>query len=205
MRKLGATTIALSLIVALLIGLTSCGARSIRAPAEDLLIDDLFLFPAGWTIKSPPFSARDNLHVLMDQGAIDFADVGFASPDGHLDFLGANQVIWNFGSSVEAVWEFRRRFRPPDPSFSIEQLGGAAYHSKVADRFRLYCTLQEMTLQIKGEQRWTGCTAIGQYGEYISEFNAVVGNEYNMSPADFERILRAIDEKISASLDSHTP
>lgn len=205
MRKLAGITIALFQAVALLIGLTSCGARSIRVPAEDLLIDDLSLFPTGWTVDLPPFSARDRLDILMDQGAIDFADVGFASPDDHLDFLGANQVIWNFESSVEAVWEFRRRFRPPDSSFSIEQLGGAAYHSEVADRFRLYCTLQELTLQIKGEERWTACTAIGQYGEYISQFTAVVGNEYNMSPADFERILRAIDEKISTSLNSHTP
>lgn len=205
MRKLAGITTVLIQAVALLIGLTSCGARSIRVPAEDLLIDDLSLFPTGWTVDLPPFSARDRLDILMDQGAIDFADVGFASPNAQFGSPTAGQIVRNFGSGSEAAREFRRRFQPSDSSFSIEQLGEWSYHNKVADRFRLYCDIRESTPQVKVEGGWTDCIAVGQYGEYISTFNSPVGSEYNMSPADFERILRAIDEKISTSLDSHTP
>lgn len=199
MKKPGATTIVLFLIVALLIGLTSCGARSIRVPAEDLLIDDLSPFPTGWTIESPPFSARDDLYILMDQGAIDFANVGFAPPNAQFGSPTSGQIVWNFGSSLEAAWKFRRRFQPFDSSFSIEQLGEWAYHSEVADRFRVYCTMRQQTFQMKIEGGRIDCEAIGQYGEYISVFSTPIGSEYNMTLEDFERILHAIDEKISTS------
>lgn len=205
MRKLHRITTILLLVATSLLGLTSCGARSERFPAVDLLIDDLSLFPSEWSIESPPFSARDRLDILMDQGAIDFADVGFAPPNAQFGSPTAGQIVRNFGSGPEAAWEFRRRFQPSDSSFSIEQLGEWSYQNKVADRFRLYCDIRESTPQVKVEGGWTDCIAVGQYDEYISTFNSPVGSEYSMTLADFERILRAIDEKISASLDSHTP
>lgn len=199
MRKPARITAALFLIVASLIGLATCGARYERVPAENLLIDDLSLFPTGWNIKSPPQAYRDP-YILIDQGAVDWAGVGFAPPNARFGSPNASQLIWNFGSSLDAAWEFRRRFKPPESSFSIEELGGRTYQSAIADRFQLNCENR-----VVYEKSWTDCAGIGQYGEYISVFSAPIGDEYHMTPEDFVNILRAIDEHIAISLNAPTP
>lgn len=194
----------LTLLVTLLwIGLAGCpGSSTIRVPAEDLLLDDLSVFPAGWSITSEPRSARHLPHVLQDQGAIDFADVEFAPPNGtqHWSRPTAAQIVWNFGNSLYATLEFYRRFRPSGPTLSKEELRGWSYHSEVADRFRLYCEVVEPIPEVHIEGGWTSCEAVGQYREFISTFGTPIGVEYNMTMEDLERILKAIDERMARYL-----
>lgn len=198
MRKFLAIYILILLVI--FIGWMSCtGSRTIRVPAEDLLIDDLSVFPAGWSITSGPFSAWHLPYVLIDQGAIDFADVEFAPSDRtrRWSLPTAAQILWNFGDSLNATLEFYRRFRPSDPILSKEELGGWSYHSEVADRFQLYCEVVEPIPEAHFEGGWISCVAVGQYGEFVSRFGTPIGAEYNMTTEDLERILKAIDERMA--------
>lgn len=200
MRKFFVVCILILLASLLCIGLVGFPASStIRVPAEDLLLDDLSVFPVGWSITSEPFSARHLPHVLQDQWAIDFADVGFAPPDGTKlwSLLNASQIVWNFGNSLDATLEFYRRFRPSGPTLSREELEGWSYHSEVADRFRLYCEVVEPIPKAHIEGGWTRCVAVGQYREFISTFSTPIGVEYNMTTEDLEHILEAIDERMA--------
>ena len=198
MRKFLAVCILI--LPVMFIGLVSCtGSPTIRVPAEDLLIDDLSVFPAGWSITSGPFSARHLPHVLQDQGAIDFADIEFAPSNRTQPWSlpTAAQIVWNFGDSLNATLEFYRRFRPSGPILSKEEMGGWSYHSKVANRFQLYCEVVEPIPEAHIEGGWISCVAIGQYGEFISLFSTPIGAEYNMTTEDLERILKAIDERMA--------
>ena len=197
MRKF--LTVCILILLVTSIGWVSCtGSSTIRVPAEDLLIDDLSVFPAGWSITSGPFSARHLPHVLQDQGAIDFADIQFA-PSNRTQRT-AVQIVWNFGYRLNATLEFYRfyrRFRPSGPILSKEEMGGWSYHSEVANRFQLYCEVVEPIPEAHIEGGWISCVAIGQYGEFISLFSTPIGAEYNMTTEDLERILEAIDERIA--------
>ncbi len=192
-------------LVLMIIGLMNCTAISTTAPhAEDLLID-LSMLPPEWSIKGS-FSVRDDLHVLRDQDAVDFAGIEFAPPGAEFGSrLTAGHTVWNFGNSLYATWKFSGRFRPPESILSGEKLHGWSYHSKVADRFRLYCRVVEPIPEAHiYEGGWTECTAVGQYHEFISVFVTPIGAEYSMTLEELERILKAIDERMAQLLKGDT-
>jgi hypothetical protein len=67
---------------------------------------------------------------------------------------------------------------------------GFTYRSAYADRWRVGCA----------RETWDGsviefCRMVGQYEEYVVRFSTKVSAAY-MTYRDFERIVRAIDEKM---------
>ncbi|MBC7261641.1 MAG: hypothetical protein H5T63_06475 [Chloroflexi bacterium] len=183
-------------LVLLGISLENCRARpEPEVRAVDLLVD-ISAFPLGWFVQGGPISAHDNFHILEHEDARDYASVGFAPPEAKFPYeVTASQTIWNFGNSVYAAIEFYTRFRPEGPT-TPKVLQGWSYHSKAANRFRLYCTHRT---------GYVRCVAIAQYGPFISLFSAPIGAAYNMTTEDLERVLKAIDERMAQRLGKPLP
>jgi hypothetical protein len=157
------------------------------------LVVDLDEFPQGWFIKSGPYSAKDDKFVLIDLDAIDFVDIEFSSSEEFPARLSAGQYIWNYGTDCHAWLEFES-IRRSELSKSTNYLGGWSEHSYHADQFFIVCRDG-----VKPGERF--CKAIARYGPFISIFSTPVGDDYNMTMDDLERIIKSIDVEIGKFLE----
>lgn len=168
--------------------------RASAPHASELLISTAAL-PDGWSVDLGPFSERKNLHVLKDQEAVDFAGVSFAPPKySFASDPTAGQLVWNFGSSFDATIKFYTRFHRSSKARYQKTPNSWDYRSDVADRNRMVCRIAD-TVAENVTNKWTECTVITQYGEFISTFTAPIGDEYNMTLDDLKQIQAAIDEQ----------
>lgn len=173
--------------------------------AKNLLID-LSAFPEGWSEESR-FSAYNDHYVLQDQNASDWAGVSFApiSTEDNRLYQDADQMVWDFGLSLGAAWEFYHRFQGLPTALTPIELPKEAYTSKVADRFQLICGVVPSGPEFEIKDGWIVCSAVGQYGRFISTFSAPVGNEYDLTFDDLWNILKTIDDRMACQVKNRCP
>ena len=173
--------------------------------AKDLLIE-LSAFPEEWSEKSR-VSAHNDYYVLQDQNASDWSGVRFTPIGTEDDWLyqHADQMVWDFGLSLGAAWEFYHRFQGLPTALTPIELPKEAYTSNVADRFQLVCGVVPPDPELEIEGGWTVCQAIGQYGRFISTFSTPVGNEYDLTFDDLWNILKTIDDRMACQVNGRCP
>jgi hypothetical protein len=162
-------------------------------PAVELLVD-LAAFPSGWVVAAEPFSAHGNRSILSQEHADDWAQVTFAPRGRDPEDVGAVHDVYAFADSLEAAINFYTRFPeyPRYPPVMPQGIRVWTYRSPVADRFALYCWWR------RGNQ---DCIAVGQYGQFISEFGMrMVYNDKQPAP-DLTQLLEAIDERMARYLN----
>jgi hypothetical protein len=131
--------------------------------------------------------------VLSHEHADDWAQVTFAPRERDPADVSAIHDVYAFADSLEAAINFYTRFPeyPRYPPVIPQSLRVWSYRSRVADRFALYCWRR------RGSQ---DCTAIGQYGDVISDFGIRLVHNDKVPPPNLTQILEAIDERMARYL-----
>ncbi len=149
--------------------------------AHELLIDET-TFPLGWYAESPFELAGPTVGKAEEYERVgrSFYDHGNR----------AIQKIYRYGSDKQATQQFHQRrgqiFK--SDQFTSEWITPEelTYQSSFADQFHLACATRSKYI----------CQALGQYEEYIIVFSIDMIPYTNITYADLERILQAIDERM---------
>ena len=176
------------LLLLLSVSLASCH-RAVRYPPLEPLLIDVSAFPEGWS------TSRDGPGPLPSgpigfSGAVQDIGLTFYAHGGH-----AYEDIERFETDRAAAKRFAKEqrsvFRATEwnPPWQVPE--EVNYESVSADQFYYACT------QDKG-MYWPMCSYIAQYGKYFVRFHTHMIPGY-MSNADFEVILQAVDERMSAA------
>jgi len=168
------------------------GQPKTRAQPVDIydLMVDVSAFPQGWDVEFGPSHPPPGKHLRgEDEGLyVQFDARGFDA--------GAMHVVCRYKNDLQATGsfyvdnEFPKRDSVVTPWAVPEEW---SYTSPVADRFKFACA------ELETLRRFRNCTAVAQYDEYISIFSTNVSPEY-MTLEDLERVLRAIDERMTQHL-----
>ena len=156
-------------------------------PLEELLMDET-VFPPGWKGGEPgiaPLRIGERLGVTFYPPT----NVGLALHDVYRCRT-AEAAVRAYEDNIDSYF-----FSPWEIYTSWSVPAALSYESTVADRFRLGCRMHIRS----GRER---CQAVGQYKEYIVHFAADMSSE--MTYADLEHILQAIDERMAHYLGRET-
>jgi len=159
-----------------------------EVPTETFLID-LSAFPPGWWVDIPPYRGDERIGQADDRWIQFRCEKLFGGP------LALHQVYW-FARERDAAIEYKLQQKAV--FFSAERLtpwerpAELPYESPVADRFRFACA----QIEDFPSGSFTLCTAIGQYGPYLSIFSIHV-TPGCLTFEDLGRILQAIDRRMS--------
>jgi hypothetical protein len=163
--------------------------------AEDLMLD-ASAFPKGWEATGTgdipgPIAGQAHEYERVRRSFIG----PVRSRIGNM--TGATQSVYRYGGTRTAAKKFeakRKQFFKSDkftPEWQVpEEL---TYQSVVADKLHLGCTYYS-TRQV--------CRALGQYEEYVVMILVDVYPDSDVTYADFERILEAMEERITLYLRS---
>ena len=184
--------------------MASCGLRvwpTTRTPPVDMygLMIDLSAFPENWRLSfgpvHPPKRAQGE-HGEREMLMVDYDPAGF---DGELH--GAYHRVFRYRNQLDAAIVFYLDFNGGEflPWHMVTQWAVPEewlYESPAADRLRFACG--EVDMSPLGPPKWE-CAAVAQYDEYVSVFRTELSPDY-MTLEDVERILLAIDERMSLHL-----
>lgn len=161
-------------------------------PIEALLID-AEAFPDRWK-QDPSTPSRPASAPLDGKSSIERSEVFFYIRNGV-----AFEEAERFQCTQQAADEFQswkdREFAERKYSYGWTPPSELPYQSPIADQYYLACG-NESGIQM--------CRAIGQYQEYLVLFNTHMAPSI-MTYADLERILRAIDDRMTTYLSKSTP
>jgi hypothetical protein len=173
-------------------------ARDDTPDILNLVLDDASTLPEGWELIIGPIRPPEGKYI---EGEREAASAHFERVEGHPI---ATHRVMRYPNALRAAEiyfttdEFARHRNVRTP---WRQPADWSYESAGADRLRFACA----EIELKGWRRYVRCTAVAQYGEYVSVFTAPM-SPYFMKVKDFEPILRAIDERVLLHLgdpDSH--
>ncbi len=177
--------------------------RLLQPPRRDFQIRELLIdetaFPPGWRAQPPrrPSSAPLGGQTSIERIFRSFYTIG-PSTNGV-----AVEEIHRYWSVGDAAREFERvmpiEFRKGEHWSPWTLPQGFHYTSPYANRIRIGCA----------RKTWQGvsteyCRMVGQYEEYIVRFSTKISPKY-MTYKDFERVVRAIDERMGHYLGKGTP
>lgn len=169
----------------------TCGGGTHPPPSyaiEDLLLDES-AFPGGWRAYENTFDPRERLPA-------DRIGLTYIVNGGPHSIIAIHEVYrFSDGSRCAALGYQKNTplwFAPREGQTLWAVPAELPYQSSVANQFRFGCYVEEAG----GRQ---ACQAVGQYEQYLTRFHTFVNPE-NMSFADLERILIAIDEKMALYL-----
>ena len=165
------------------------GRPKTRTPPVDMynLMVDILAFPKGWDVEFGPSHPPPGKHLRGETEGL------YLQFDARGSDAGAMHVVCRYKNDLQATVSFYvdNEFPKTDSVVTPWALPEEwSYESLTADRFKFACA----ELDILG--RFQSCTAVAQYGEYISIFSTHVSPEY-MALEDLERILKAIDESMA--------
>lgn len=190
------------LLVATILMLASYNASCVEGSpperdfeAEELLLD-ASVFPEGWSVGEigdlpGPIAGQAHEYERVTRGfsSSKLSRIG--------NTTGGSQRVYRYGGKRTAAKQFeekRNRFFKSDsftPEWTIpEEL---TYQNSAADKFHLGCTYYA-TRQV--------CQAIGQYEEYVVLLFVDVYPDSDVTYADFEHILQAMEERVALRLGS---
>lgn len=167
-----------------------------RPKSREVLVDmrnlvvDRSVFPQGWELEFGPSHPPPGKH-LKDE--IESVYVQFSTSSS--DALATHAVL-RYQNDLQAIVSFYMsgEFVERDSvvtSWAVPE--GWSYRSSTADRFKLACA------ELHVLSRFSNCTAVAQYDEYISVFRAHVPSE-SMTLQDLENILVTIDGRMADCL-----
>jgi hypothetical protein len=194
MRKTTFIVSLLALLVCYVLPAGLCGMRTGLNSRPFVRVEDLVLdesaFPLGWQATSDePWYPEGSMWGPTPYNAI--AALGYRGDAGS-----ASYKVMRYVTTAKAAGEYERL----EGVFCADEWttlwivpGGVTYQSPVADQFRFGCAR-------KGSVPM--CRALGQYSEYIVELymSGERGAIEVMPAQDMERILRAIDERMTSRL-----
>jgi len=182
-------------LMALLLIMLSCRPQPPSATPQTLdpelerLLVDMSLFPSGWYLDIPPFPWY-------------WLEGAEASAATQFRLQGSNALaihrLFRYRDIAKAAAEYHRQM--PSEFFSAHRLTpweppeALPYQSLVANRFRLGCA--DIGRSRSDPDRFTTCTAMAQYGKYLSIFATWISPD-GMQLEDLGRILKAIDERMT--------
>ncbi len=156
-----------------------------KPPKHDCPIKELVIDEASF----PPGSTSRSLLSPLPRAA-------WASAGRTIDHPGgvANHHVYQFKTAERAAQEYRKR---EQTQFAEDEHEGPwttpadlTYRSPIADQYRVACG-KSWSLRL--------CIMVAQYEEYFVLVTSHM-SEDGMTYADFQRVLRAVDEKMSACL-----
>jgi hypothetical protein len=161
--------------------------------AEDLLLDAA-AFPQGWQAGEVgdlpgPIAGQAHEYERVTRG---FTGPGLSRIG---NWTRAGQRVYRYGGTRTAAKKFeakRKQYFKSDaftPEWKIPD--ELTYRSSVADKFHLGCTYYSTAWE---------CRALGQYEEYVVLILVDVYPDSDVTYADFERILQAMEERITSYL-----
>lgn len=180
-------------IQAVMLFLVACTFFEAPAPprsfaVEDLLLDQTFI-PSVWKDAWGPFFPAGNEMSTRESTAIQFGVAEREAP------IQAQQMVYRYRTDGVARLTFENEYLPQVGFFSAAREW--TYQSQVADRSFFGC------------YDWEGrdipvCEWAGQYEEYIVVFwTRMTPDEVTL--ADIEKAVRAIDERMTSYLKEPTP
>jgi hypothetical protein len=171
-------------------------SRTQTVDMYDLLIDGS-VFPEGWYVCIGPAPPPEHIH--SERGELEFLYVGFCPEGFEQGIGGAEHDVFRYAPGLDVTLAYyldfsRREFSNRHMVTPYAIPGEWSYHSPVANHFKFACAeLEPFGLG----PRIRTCTAVAQYGEYISVFGAHMSH---MTLEDMERILTAIDDRMALHL-----
>jgi len=189
----------LLLFSALTLSLTAGCLPTLTLRMREFEIDELLLdvqaFPPGWHVSQSPRQYGED-RAAKDNRYIEFRPKNAMTHSMHIVFQYQDDSSAAYWYDEYLPAEFRSAFRltPWETPLDLQ------YQSHVADQFKFACADFEYGDVDGSSKRYTRCTAMGQYEEYVSVFFTYISRE-SMTYADLERILRAIDERMARYLE----
>jgi len=182
------------LMVCTVAGCSATPTPKVRDFRIDKLLIDVSVFPPGWYVYQDPKRYGED-RAQEDDRYIEFRSMEDAATHSmHIVFQYRDDgaaAYW-YAEYLPAEFESAFRLTPWETSDDLQ------YHSQVADQFRFACADFQFT---DGDsKRYTRCTAMGQYDEYVSVFFTYVSSD-SITYADLERILKTIDERMAYYLE----
>ncbi|MBC7264515.1 MAG: hypothetical protein H5T64_09220 [Chloroflexi bacterium] len=195
-RTLGCVGLLFACVALMFFYIVIYGRPKTRAQPVNMydLMVDVSAFPQGWDVEFGPSHPPPRKHL---RGESEGLYVQFARGFDH----GAMHIVCRYTNDLTATVSFYVDNEFPNlreamiTPWAVPE--GWSYESPVADRFKFACA----ELEILG--RFRSCSAVAQYGEYISVFRSKVSPEY-MTLQDLERILKAIDERMAQHLKGNS-
>jgi len=172
--------------------------RPTESPPVDTydLIMDVSAFPDGWEVWHGPAPIPER-----ERGERESLYVAFHYKGLDPTMVGAHHKVYRYRDEGKAAWMYsafsEEEFLPWHTTTPWAIPDGWSYESRVADYFKFACVEEVFVTPY-----WT-CTALSQYGQYISVFATDLSPEY-MTLEDIERILLALDERMAFYLKIDT-
>jgi hypothetical protein len=155
------------------------------------LLLDAQVFPAGWHVSQGPRQYGED-RAGKDNRYIEFSSRNATKHSMHMIFQYQDDSAASYWYAEYLPAEFRSALRltPWETPIDLQ------YQSHVADQFRFACADFQYADADGNLNRYTRCTAMAQYDEYVSVFFTYISLE-SMTYSDLERILKAIDERMA--------
>lgn len=200
----GSALLALLIPVALSLGCAGlAGERQATTSVPVVRLSDLLLsreeLPKGWWSQGPAASVTEHHPDANEALSTSFRSVGDGGVAVHLVLRYKDASLAARELDAERSYTFRSHHRTVKP---WEPPGDMHYRSPTADEFVCACTTERDPSGTDREV--TICVAIARYGQYVSEFSSWLSPK-RMSVADFERVLRRIDQRVSTAVQKATP
>ncbi len=195
----GIGRLALLIGVALSLGCTDVGRERSATKGPPVELSGLLLstadLPKRWVLSWGPASVRKHYPMADEALSATFWAAGGPGVAVHtvLQYKDASLAAEEF--AAERAGSFR-----VDEDYQITPWGALAgmnYHSPTAGEFECACATKRRSDGT--DQEFTLCVAIARYGQYVSMFSTWLSPTH-MSPADLERVLTRIDQRMSMAV-----